>query len=93
VNDLAHESRSDRSWQGTLPHFPGDRAAVGVAPHVTLEGQSWTQAVRTELAAMGYHWRSIDRLGIANTIIVDPSTGQIHGIADRRRSTTKSSDD
>jgi hypothetical protein len=49
--------------------------------------------VRTELAAMGYHWRSIDRLGIANTIIVDPSTGQIHGIADRRRSTTKSSDD
>ena len=58
-----------------------------------LEGQSWTQAVRTELAAKGHHWRSIDRLGIANTIIVDPATGQIHGIADRRRSTTKSSGD
>ncbi|HMF37681.1 MAG TPA: gamma-glutamyltransferase, partial [Isosphaeraceae bacterium] len=58
-----------------------------------LEGQSWTQAVRTELAAMGHHWRSIDRLGIANTIIVDPSTGQLHGIADHRRSATKSSGD
>jgi len=42
---------------------------------------------------MGHHVWSIDRLGIANTIIVDPSTGQIHGIADRRRSTTKSSGD
>lgn len=58
-----------------------------------LEGQSWTQTVRTELAAMGHHWRSIDRLGIANTIVVDPSTGQIHGVADRRRSTTKSAGD
>ena len=58
-----------------------------------LEGESWTEAVRAELAAMGHHWRSIDRLGIANTIVVDPSTGQIHGIADRRRSTTKAAGD
>jgi gamma-glutamyltranspeptidase/glutathione hydrolase len=58
-----------------------------------LEGESWTETVRTELAAMGHHWRSIDRLGIANTIVVDPSTGQIHGIADRRRSTTKAAGD
>jgi len=58
-----------------------------------LEGQSWTQGLRTELVAMGHHLRSIDHLGIANTIIVDPSSGQIHGIADRRRSTTKSSGD
>ena len=58
-----------------------------------LEGESWTETVRAELAAMGHHWRSIDRLGIANTIVVDPSTGQIHGIADRRRSTTKAAGD
>ena len=58
-----------------------------------LEGESWTETVRAELAAMGHHWRSIDRLGIANTIVVDPSAGQIHGIADRRRSTTKAAGD
>jgi len=58
-----------------------------------LEGESWTETVRAELAAMGYHWRSTDRLGIANTIVVDPSTGQVHGIADRRRSTTKAAGD
>ncbi|MBV8311555.1 MAG: gamma-glutamyltransferase [Planctomycetaceae bacterium] len=58
-----------------------------------LEGESWTETVRAELAAMGHHWRSTDRLGIANTIVVDPSTGQIHGIADRRRSTTKAAGD
>ena len=58
-----------------------------------LEGESWTETVRAELAAMGHHWRSIDRLGIANTIVVDPSTSQIHGIADRRRSTTKAAGD
>ena len=58
-----------------------------------LEGPSWTEKTRTELAAMGHHLRSIDRQGIANTIVIDPSTGQIHGVADRRRSTTKSSGD
>jgi len=58
-----------------------------------LEGESWTETVRAELAAMGHHWRSTDRLGIANTIVVDPSTGQVHGIADRRRSTTKAAGD
>jgi gamma-glutamyltranspeptidase/glutathione hydrolase len=58
-----------------------------------LEGESWTETVRAELAAMGHHWRSTDRLGIANTIVVDPSTGQVRGIADRRRSTTKAAGD
>jgi gamma-glutamyltranspeptidase/glutathione hydrolase len=56
-----------------------------------LEGPSWSKPVRAELAAMGHHVRSIDHLGIANSIVVNPATGQIHGIADRRRSTTKAS--
>jgi len=88
-----HRGLPGRSPRGRHGRFPGARVAVGVAPHVPLEGPSWTQTVRAELAAMGHHVWSIDRLGIANTIIVDPSTGQIHGIADRRRSTTKSSGD
>ncbi len=58
-----------------------------------LEGSSWTEKTRSELAAMGHHLRSIDHQGIANTIVVDPSTGQIHGVADRRRSTTRAAGD
>lgn len=58
-----------------------------------LEGQSWTQTVRTELAVIGHQTRLIDRQGIANTIIVDPSTGQLHGLADRRRATAKAAGD
>jgi gamma-glutamyltranspeptidase / glutathione hydrolase len=58
-----------------------------------LEGGTWTESARAELTTMGHRWRPIDHLGIANTIVVDPSTGQIHGIADRRRPTTKASGD
>ena len=58
-----------------------------------LEGPSWTEKTRSELAAMGHHLRPIEHQGIANTIVVDLSTGQIHGIADRRRSTTKAAGD
>ena len=61
--------------------------------YLLLEGQSWTQTARSELAVMGHHLRSVDHLGIANTIIVDASTGQIHGLDDRRRSTTKAAGD
>lgn len=63
-------------------------------PDVLLfEGGTWTETARAELATMGHRWRSIDHLGIANTIVVEPSTGQIHGIADRRRPTTRASGD
>jgi gamma-glutamyltranspeptidase/glutathione hydrolase len=58
-----------------------------------LEGASWPEATRSALSAMGHQTRRIDHQGNANTIVVNPSTGQIHGIADRRRTTTKASGD
>ena len=58
-----------------------------------LEGDSWPAATRSALSAMGHTWRRIDRQGNANSIVVDPSTGRIHGLADRRRSTTKAAGD
>jgi gamma-glutamyltranspeptidase / glutathione hydrolase len=58
-----------------------------------LEGGSWPEATRSALSAMGHRWRQIDRQGIANSIVVDHSTGRLHGLADHRRSTTKAAGD
>jgi gamma-glutamyltranspeptidase/glutathione hydrolase len=58
-----------------------------------LEEDPWPESTRPALSSMGYHLRSIGRMGNANTIVVDPSSGRIHGIADRRRTTTKASGD
>jgi gamma-glutamyltranspeptidase/glutathione hydrolase len=63
-------------------------------PDVLLvEGTSWPSSTRMALSAMGHKWRTIERMGTANTIVVTPATGQIHGSADRRRSTSKASGD
>src|SRR5262249_20599078 len=40
-----------------------------------LEGGSWPESTRSGLTQMGHKWRPIDRQGIANSIVVDPSTG------------------
>jgi gamma-glutamyltranspeptidase/glutathione hydrolase len=58
-----------------------------------LEGGSWPEATRSALSNMGHKLRSIDHQGNANTIVVNLSSGQIHGIADHRRTTTKASGD
>jgi gamma-glutamyltranspeptidase/glutathione hydrolase len=60
---------------------------------LALEGRSWPEATRTALKAMGHVLASAERQGVANTIVVDPDGRQIHGIPDRRRSTTKASGD
>jgi gamma-glutamyltranspeptidase/glutathione hydrolase len=58
-----------------------------------LEGGTWPEATCSGLSARGHRWRSIAHLGNANTIVVDRSTGRIHGIADRRRAATKAAGD
>jgi gamma-glutamyltranspeptidase / glutathione hydrolase len=58
-----------------------------------LEGESWPDATKSALATMGHKVRLIRRQGNANTIVVSPSSGRIHGIADPRRATTNASGD
>jgi gamma-glutamyltranspeptidase/glutathione hydrolase len=58
-----------------------------------LEGESWPDATKAALTAMGHKVRLIHRQGNANSIVITPSSGQIHGIADPRRMTTRASGD
>jgi gamma-glutamyltranspeptidase/glutathione hydrolase len=58
-----------------------------------LEGESWPEATRSALATMGHKVRLIRRQGNANTIVVSPSSSQIHGVADPRRTTTRAAGD
>src|SRR5262249_30819778 len=66
---------------------------------MSLEGRAWPEATRDALAALGHRLRSSDHQGNANTIVVEAgpdgrSPGpRLHGIADRRRTTTKASGD
>jgi gamma-glutamyltranspeptidase/glutathione hydrolase len=60
---------------------------------VTLEGRSWTPSTLEALRGMGHTLRFTDIQGDAQTIVVDPSDGTIHGIPDRRRVTEKASGD
>jgi len=60
---------------------------------LSLEGRSWPEKTRQSLAALGHHLGTLDHQGNANTIVVDPATGWLHGVADRRRSTTKAAGD
>jgi gamma-glutamyltranspeptidase / glutathione hydrolase len=60
---------------------------------VTLEGKHWETLTLDALRAMGHSLKFTDYQGDAHTIVVDPSTGQIHGIADTRRVTEKASGD
>jgi len=58
-----------------------------------MEGESWPEPTRAALSEMGHVWRLNKHQGIANTIIVDPSTGKIHGLADHRSSTASTAGD
>ncbi len=60
---------------------------------LTLEGKRWDAPTLDALRAMGHSVRFTDYQGDAHTIVVDPKTGQIHGVADTRRLTEKASGD
>jgi gamma-glutamyltranspeptidase/glutathione hydrolase len=77
---------------------PGDAVRAPRTHHqwfpdvLTLEGSSWSDSTRRELAAMGHTVRTIEHQGTANTIVVD-GEGRVHGVADPRRSTTRAAGD
>jgi gamma-glutamyltranspeptidase/glutathione hydrolase len=58
-----------------------------------LEGDNWPESTRSALSRMGHVWRPVGHLGIANSIIVDPSPGIIHGLADHRSPTASAAGD
>ncbi|MFI5457124.1 MAG: gamma-glutamyltransferase [Isosphaerales bacterium] len=60
---------------------------------LVLEGRSWSDATRKSLRARGHKLKEVNHQGDANTIVVDPQGRSLHGIADHRRSTAKSSGD
>lgn len=60
---------------------------------LTLEGSTWPPETLDALKAMGHHVRRAGIQGDAHSIVVDPSTGAIHGVADGRRATAKASGD
>jgi gamma-glutamyltranspeptidase/glutathione hydrolase len=59
---------------------------------LVLEGRSWADSTRAALVFAGHKLGTSGHQGNANTIVVDPD-GRRHGIADRRRSTTKAAGD
>ncbi len=60
---------------------------------LSLEGDSWPAATRTALEGMGYRLGRIGTQGDAHTIVVDPATGSIFGVADPRRRTARAAGD
>jgi gamma-glutamyltranspeptidase / glutathione hydrolase len=58
-----------------------------------LEGRSWGEPVLTALRARGHAVKTVAVQGDAHTIVVDLSTGRRHGVADRRRQTSRASGD
>ncbi len=60
---------------------------------LVLEGTSWEETTKQALRDRGHVVRGVSIQGDANTIIVDPATGLIHGLADRRRKTETASGD
>ena len=59
---------------------------------LNLEGQSWDPATREALTAQGHKLKVGGIQGDAHTIVVDPD-GVIHGVADRRRRTSRAEGD
>ncbi len=61
------------------------------------DGKAWPGATIEALKSLGHRTRAIARQGTANTIVVEPAppggTARIHGVPDRRRSTTKAAGD
>ncbi len=58
-----------------------------------LEGPSWDAATRAALKEKGHDVRPEGTQGDAHTIAVDLKTGRKHGVADRRRETSRASGD
>lgn len=58
-----------------------------------LEGDSWPETTRSALAKMGHTLGSLHQQGTAGTIVVDFPSRAIHGVADRRRTTSKAAGD
>jgi gamma-glutamyltranspeptidase/glutathione hydrolase len=59
---------------------------------LNLEGQSWPDATREALTALGHKLKVGGSQGDAHTIAVDPD-GTIHGAADLRRRTSRAAGD
>jgi gamma-glutamyltranspeptidase/glutathione hydrolase len=60
---------------------------------LNLEGRSWDGAALDDLKERGHSLRHVSVQGDAHTIVVDPATGARHGVADRRRETSRASGD
>ncbi len=64
---------------------------------LNLEGSDWPKATFEALAGLGHRVRTIQHQGNANTIVVEPfvdgGSQRIHGVPDRRRSTTRAAGD
>jgi gamma-glutamyltranspeptidase/glutathione hydrolase len=60
---------------------------------LTLEGDSWPEDTREGLRDRGHRLRSTPLQGDAHSIVIDPETGVLHGVNDRRRNTSKASGD
>jgi gamma-glutamyltranspeptidase/glutathione hydrolase len=58
-----------------------------------LEGTTWDAATIAALRERGHALRHVSVQGDAHTIVVDPATGRRHGVADRRRETSRASGD
>jgi len=58
-----------------------------------VERGAFPATTLTALEALGHRWRTIERQGNANTIVVETKTGRLHGVPDPRRPTTKASGD
>jgi gamma-glutamyltranspeptidase/glutathione hydrolase len=62
---------------------------------LTLEGPAvnWPEATRAALLQSGHRVQVGGIQGDAHSIVVDHSSGTIHGVADRRRQTSRASGD
>jgi gamma-glutamyltranspeptidase/glutathione hydrolase len=60
---------------------------------LVLEGKSWPSEVLEALKARGHALRFVEIQGDANSIVVDPATGILHGVPDRRRQTETAAGD
>ena len=60
---------------------------------LVLEGTTWPASTREALKAMGHEIGSVGVQGDAHTIAVEPGRGVLHGVADRRRATSRASGD
>jgi gamma-glutamyltranspeptidase/glutathione hydrolase len=58
-----------------------------------MEGRSWPAETIKALESRGHRVGIVEHQGIANSIVIDPGTHQLHGVADKRRSTATAARD